>query len=107
MSSWLPIPYRVVILGGGLSGLSAAHTIVKHAKVPCQVTIVESQARIGGWLESTRYDDGSVYEHGPRSARSYGNTAIEALNIVSDTKINLLSPFFQSHFLNPHSHKQC
>ena len=82
MTSWLPVPFRVVILGGGLSGLSAAHTILKHAKVPTEVTIIESQRRIGGWIDSTRFDDGTVFEHGPRSARSYGNVALEALTLV-------------------------
>lgn len=83
MATWLPIPYKVVIIGGGISGLSAAHALVKHSKVPCDVTIVESQSIVGGWLKSTRYEDGSVFEHGPRNARSYGSTAIQALNIVS------------------------
>lgn len=83
MSSWLPVPFRVVILGGGISGLTAAHTILKHAKVPTEVTILEQQRRMGGWLESTRFDDGTVFEHGPRSARSYGNVAIEALTLVT------------------------
>ena len=83
MSSWLPIPFRVVILGGGLSGLSAAHTLLKHTQVPTEVTLIESQKSFGGWLSSTRFDDGTIFEHGPRSARSYGNVAIEALSLVS------------------------
>lgn len=87
MATWLPIPYKVVIIGGGISGLSAAHALVKHSKVPCDVTIVESQSIVGGWLKSTRYEDGSVFEHGPRNARSYGSTAIQALNILSDLKL--------------------
>ena len=83
MASWLPNPYKIIILGSGISGLSAAHTILKYAKVPCQITIVEAQNRVGGWLESTRYDDGTVVEHGPRSARSTGSVALDALSIVS------------------------
>ncbi|XP_066934278.1 LOW QUALITY PROTEIN: protoporphyrinogen oxidase-like [Clytia hemisphaerica] len=88
MSSWLPIPFRVVILGGGLSGLAAAHTVLKHAQVPTQVTVIESQNRFGGWLESTRFNDGTVFEHGPRSGRSYGNVALDALSLLSDIGID-------------------
>ena len=78
-------PYRIVILGGGVSGLSAAHTLLKHSKVPCKVTIVDNQPTIGGWLQSTRFDDGTIFEHGPRSARFDGTVGTEALNLVSDT----------------------
>jgi len=83
MASWLPVPFRVAIIGSGLSGLSAAHTVLKHAQIPTEVTLIESQDRVGGWLESTRFDDGTVFEHGPRSARSYGHVALDALSVVS------------------------
>jgi len=88
MTSWLPNPFRVVILGGGISGFSAAHTILKHAKVPCQITVLEKQHRAGGWLQSSRYDDGIVIEHGPRSARSTGDVALQALAMISELNVD-------------------
>lgn len=88
MNTWLPNPYRIVVIGSGLSGLSAAHTLLKHSKIPCQITILEAQNRVGGWLESSRFEDGTVMEHGPRTARSYGNAAIHALNIISELDID-------------------
>ena len=83
MANWLPIPYRVVILGGGIAGLSAAHSILKFSNIPCHVTIVEQQNRIGGWVQSRRLEDGTVYEQGPRGVRAYGFQALETLKLVS------------------------
>ena len=84
MQSWLPNPYRIVVLGGGLSGLSAAHALLKHSAIPCEVKVIESGPDVGGWLSSTRFEDDSVMESGPRTARSYGNVAEKSLNIISE-----------------------
>ena len=88
MNNWLPIPYRVIIIGSGISGLSAAHTVLKYSKIPCHIKIIEAQSRVGGWLESTRFDDGTVMEHGPRTGRSYGAVALQALDILSEFDID-------------------
>ncbi|XP_002166439.1 protoporphyrinogen oxidase isoform X1 [Hydra vulgaris] len=83
----IPNPFRIIILGSGISGLSAAETVIKYSQVPCKVTLVECEPHVGGWLQSKVYEDGSVFEHGPRSARSIGDTALQALNIMSDIGI--------------------
>lgn len=53
---------RVAIVGGGLSGLSAAYQLAGHAGV--NFTLFEKSARLGGIVETVR-QDGFVIECGP------------------------------------------
>jgi len=62
-------PRRVVIVGAGLSGLTAAYELQEQAKaagVPLQLTVLESRSRIGGaiWTEQI---DGFLCEGGADS----------------------------------------
>ncbi|ORX40449.1 hypothetical protein BD324DRAFT_647382 [Kockovaella imperatae] len=57
---------HITILGGGLTGLSAAHHI-SRAVPTAQITLIEASNRFGGWVQSTR--QGVVLEGGPRSIR--------------------------------------
>ncbi len=62
-------PKRVVIVGGGISGLSAAFALLEQARImgkPLQCTVVEGQARFGGKILTNRHD-GLVTEGGPDS----------------------------------------
>ncbi len=54
---------RVVIVGGGISGLSAAYYLSKHS-IPA--TIIEQRPRLGGVIETERIQ-GCVLEAGPDS----------------------------------------
>jgi oxygen-dependent protoporphyrinogen oxidase len=59
------------VLGGGITGLSTAHYLTKHMP-HANITIYESNNRLGGWLSSERVavDGGDVlFEQGPRSLR--------------------------------------
>ena len=50
-SSSSPAParrQRVVIVGSGCAGLSALHTLARHAADAVDVTLVEANARLGG-----------------------------------------------------------
>jgi protoporphyrinogen/coproporphyrinogen III oxidase len=53
---------RVAIIGGGLSGLSAAYELTRNAKV--EFTLFERSERLGGIVETVR-QDGFVIECGP------------------------------------------
>lgn len=55
---------RVAIIGGGLSGLSAAYQLARDARV--EFTLFEASARLGGIVETVR-QDGFVIECGPDS----------------------------------------
>lgn len=55
---------RVAIIGGGLSGLSAAYQLARDARV--EFTLFEASLRLGGIVETVR-QDGFVIECGPDS----------------------------------------
>jgi oxygen-dependent protoporphyrinogen oxidase len=43
---------RVCVIGGGIAGLSAAHTVLTDATSPVSVTVLEAGPRVGGKLQS-------------------------------------------------------
>lgn len=59
---------RIAIIGGGISGLSAAFTLEEHRRTGADVEYVlyEASSRLGGVLR-TEYADGCVVEAGPDS----------------------------------------
>ena len=59
---------RVAIIGGGISGLSAAFTLEKHrrAGASLEYVVFESSPRLGGVLVTERVD-GCLVEAGPDS----------------------------------------
>ena len=62
-------PARVVVLGAGATGLTAAYELLKRAdrdRHPLDVTVLEASARPGGKI-FTETRDGSVIEAGPDS----------------------------------------
>jgi len=56
---------RIVIIGGGISGLAAAHRVLELNK-SAHVTILEASDRLGGTIQ-TEHRDGFVIERGPDS----------------------------------------
>jgi len=61
---------HVVVLGGGISGLSAAWYLTQQPDTA--VTILEKSSRPGGWIQSIR-QDGFLFELGARSCRTRGS----------------------------------
>lgn len=58
---------QIAIIGGGISGLSAAHAIerlTREVGIPAQVTIFEKEERTGGKVQSLR-EEGFLCEWGP------------------------------------------
>ncbi|KUJ23957.1 Protoporphyrinogen oxidase [Mollisia scopiformis] len=99
---------RIAIIGGGITGLTAAHYITRelsHAKV----TIYEAGSRVGGWLQSEYIDvkDGKVLlEKGPRTLRPNTEAALVTLDMIQNLgmKDELLvswktSPAAQNRFI--------
>ena len=54
---------RIVVVGGGITGLAAAHRLVELGH---HVTLVEASPRLGGTIQTT-YRDGFLLERGPDS----------------------------------------
>ena len=60
---------RVVVVGGGLSGLAAAHRIRERSltlRQPIELTVLEAKDRLGGVIATSRFD-GFTVEEGPDS----------------------------------------
>jgi len=58
---------QVAIVGGGVSGLSAAHELLESGRrdgLPLDVTIFEESPRLGGLVQTERHD-GMLLERGP------------------------------------------
>lgn len=68
---------RVVILGGGISGLSAAWFYQK--KYPDhKITLLEKMERLGGWIDKVQ-ENGFVFEKGPRTLACSRSPKLQAL----------------------------
>jgi len=60
---------KVVVVGGGIAGLSAAHRVVELGclrRLAVEVTLLEARARLGGTI-ATEHVDGFLVESGPDS----------------------------------------
>jgi oxygen-dependent protoporphyrinogen oxidase len=71
-----------VVLGGGVSGLSAVHYLQKS--ISKHVKLVEASSRLGGWIRSTKTHRECVFEHGPRTVRPKGVAGENTLALIED-----------------------
>ena len=72
---------ETIIIGGGISGLSAAHFLQKKE---ISFTLLESSSKIGGVIQ-TRLDKQFVFENGPNTVL-INNSSIQKL--IDDCKLN-------------------
>jgi oxygen-dependent protoporphyrinogen oxidase len=85
-----------VVLGGGISGLSAAHYLQKS--VSKHVKLIEASSRLGGWIRSTKTGREFVFEHGPRTVRPKGVAGENTLALIEDLGlVNKVMPVPYSH----------
>lgn len=88
-------PQRVVIIGGGISGLAAAHRLIERSaqsenKRP-EILLLEASARLGGVIRTERRD-GFLLEAGPDSFISEKPEAVELAK-----RINLTSRLIETN----------
>lgn len=76
---------NVCILGGGISGLATAHFLRKKYKNEIDITLIEKNDRLGGWVQ-TKKKEGFLIERGPRGFRS-SKESIQTLNLIHDLGI--------------------
>lgn len=72
-------PMRVAVIGGGISGLAAAHRLFELSRdrgLPLETRLFEAEARLGGVIR-TETRDGFVCEHGPDSFLSEKPAAVQ------------------------------
>ena len=81
---------RVVIIGGGISGLAAAHRLTelkREANQPLEITLLEASSGLGGTIQ-THERDGFLLERGPDSFISEKPEAIKlALRLGIDDRL--------------------
>lgn len=71
-----------VVIGGGISGLSTAYYLSKIIKD--KIKIFESSHRVGGWIKSTKNNNGTIFEQGPRTLRCGGSAADNTLDLINE-----------------------
>jgi len=60
---------HVVVLGGGISGLTAAWFLKKKSDSQIKITVLEEGSKCGGWMQTVQ-EQGFLFEKGPRSFRT-------------------------------------
>jgi oxygen-dependent protoporphyrinogen oxidase len=68
--------HRVAIIGGGISGLTAAYYLQRDSRF--EITLIEAESRLGGLLE-TRLVNGCLIEAGPDSFLAAKPAALELI----------------------------
>lgn len=48
-----------------------------------KVIVLEASSRLGGWVNTLKLEDGSLFERGPRSIRGVGRSGYNTLELVS------------------------
>lgn len=77
----------VIVLGGGLGGLSAAYYLLRRGVN--NVQLIESSSRLGGWVQTHRNaDQGFLFEQGPRTIRPAGVPGTNTLNLIDQLGIS-------------------
>ena len=82
----------VCVVGGGLAGLASAHYALRLSP-SSRVIVLEATNRFGGWVDTTRHQDGIIWEHGPRTVRPVGVQGANTLALVEELHLeNLVRP---------------
>lgn len=77
-----------IVLGGGISGLSAGYYLLKKFQQP--TAIFEASNRVGGWIRTEKHlDKGFKFEVGPRTIRPKGLQGANTLEMIEDLEIPL------------------
>lgn len=75
-----------IVLGGGLSGLSAGYYLLKKFGQP--TAIFEASNRVGGWIRTEKHrDKGFMFEAGPRTIRPKGIQGANTLEMIEELQL--------------------
>ncbi|XP_044757196.1 protoporphyrinogen oxidase [Coccinella septempunctata] len=86
----------VHILGGGISGLSAAFYLCKKIP-PNTISIWEASKRTGGWIQTHKTDTGILFEQAARTLRPRSETGTNTLNLIEELQlIGEIRPIYSS-----------
>ncbi|KAI8331745.1 hypothetical protein BC941DRAFT_403462 [Chlamydoabsidia padenii] len=77
----------VTILGGGISGLSAAYYLSRLAP-QISIRLLEASDRVGGWIKSEHVKDNVLFEAGPRTLRPQGVGGALLLDMIKELDLD-------------------
>ncbi|RUS24449.1 protoporphyrinogen oxidase [Jimgerdemannia flammicorona] len=94
----MPVSHQIAVLGGGISGLSAAYYLSQNVPATTKIVLFEGSKRVGGWIESKRVgtcgpekgkpgNEGVLFELGPRSLRPKGAGGVVALDLIRNLSL--------------------
>ncbi|XP_059611570.1 protoporphyrinogen oxidase [Phlebotomus argentipes] len=77
------------ILGGGLSGLSAAFYLLRRGVPGSKIKLYEASSRVGGWIRSIENEEHNItFECGPRTIRPVGESGKNTLALLEELKLD-------------------
>lgn len=86
---------KVLILGGGITGLSTAWYLKKrHPKA--EITLLEKENRLGGWIKTGR-ENGFLFEKGPRTFQI--GRSPHLLNLIQELGLEVITSGPQKRYL--------
>lgn len=90
----------VAVVGGGISGLSCAYYLKTLGKSKIKyLFLLDKSPKFGGWIQTSRFPDGAIFEHGPRTLRVHTKSGYNALELAEELGL-------QSRILPVGSHSQ-
>jgi protoporphyrinogen oxidase len=91
---------NIVVLGGGISGLSTTHALLKKFSDSSRIFLVDRNPNLGGWVQSSyiksqslvadkggRPSNKFLFDLGPRSIRG-GPDSFHTLKLICDLGIS-------------------
>ncbi|KAI0890730.1 Protoporphyrinogen oxidase [Annulohypoxylon maeteangense] len=101
---------EIAVLGGGITGLTAAHYLARNAK-NAHITLYEGSSRLGGWVQSEtlRVGDGENdkvrFQRGPRILRPY-TTSVKYDEMVLYDVLTNLNLYLSLRFISKKDHSR-
>jgi oxygen-dependent protoporphyrinogen oxidase len=86
------------ILGGGISGLSAAYYCLENSKMK-SIILYETSNHFGGWIKSITTPKGVIFEKGPQTIRLGNQAGQNTLELID--KLNLNSKIIPIQAIHP------
>lgn len=89
-----------IVLGGGISGLSAAYYLLKQSNLNHAPKLFEASQRFGGWIKTdiSPADSRVRFEWGPRTLRPSGVKGLNTLELCTELGLNNeIAPISSKH----------
>ncbi|KAI8980317.1 protoporphyrinogen oxidase [Pilobolus umbonatus] len=78
----------IAVLGGGISGLSAAYYLSRAVPSSTKITLIEGKHRLGGWIQTHRVSPTVLFESGCRTLRPQGANGAILLEMIQHLQLN-------------------